>query len=167
MCCRSLCSEWFAWVFAVETGWLSRFSTFPSENVYVSKNCFKPLVEQIHFSAAVDNWSGCFPQFDSYCSFLMAVMSALYGKLSWFLSVHINIFSVFHIPPYIPGLSLSVRFQGKLFHIFLGLLFWIKFSILGFFDIKPRVLWEDTAERYQMKVFLSTIPIYWGWCELS
>ena len=82
MCNRSLYSEWFEWVFAVETGWLSRFSTFPFRERVCFKKWFKPLLEKIHFSAHVDNWNGCSPQFDSHCSFLLAVMSSLCDAVS-------------------------------------------------------------------------------------
>ena len=168
MCNQSLCSEWFEWVFAVETGWLSRFSTFPFREHVCFKKWFKPLLEKIHFSADVDNWNGCFPQFDSHCSFLLAVMSALCDTVSIPLCPHKHLLGLLQSPVY-SWSFIKCSFPRWPLPYVPRFAFCIKFSNLGFFDIKAWVLWEDTAERYQIKVYQSKrYQIYYSqWISLK
>ena len=144
----SLCSELCEWLFAVETGWLSRFSTFFSrEHV-----CFKQqggfFLTNIHVSADVDVSNGCFSQFDSYPWFLLALTFALWETVSISLYpckhplcpshaiVYLQSFIKYKLPRWTLSYISSFALE-------------IKSSNSGFLGIKSCMLWDDTAEKYQ------------------
>ena len=160
---QSLCLEWFEWVFTVETGGPSRVSTFPfREQLCFKKQC-KFFLKNLHFSADVEDWNECFPQFDSGSSFPSTVMSPLYVTVCIFLcpckhplclsqalvcsESFINCkFQRWNLS-YIPRFAL-----GK------------KSSTLGFFGNKSWVSWGDIAERYQR---ISFFTYYCQWIPLK
>ena len=99
---RHQCSEHrFEWVFAVETRWLSWFSTFPfREHVCFNRWCGS-LLTNIHLSADVDDWSWSseigFSLFDAHPWFLLALMFTLWETVPT-RCVHHNMLSALYMP---------------------------------------------------------------------
>ena len=130
MCNRSLCSEWSERTFGVETGWPSRFSTFPLRECICFKNWCKSLLTRYTARQMVMTETGAFPNSTHSAHFFWQSCPQYVKRSQLLYVVHINNLSVCHIPFCIPRLWLNGQFHGELFHIVLGLLFRLKFQTL-------------------------------------
>ena len=148
-------SELFEWVFAVETKLPSKYFRFLFREHVCFKRWCKSFLKNLHFSADVEDWNRCLPQFDSCCSFLFALLLALC------VTVSISLCPCKHL------LCLSNALVYSQYFVKLKFLRWKlsyipKFAsgnksyILGFFDTKSLCL----SERELGIWLLSPLSLY-------